>query len=200
MIYKEILKESKPFKSYVSFPDGHGNLAIIFSRIRANKSLQFLAIVINPRYGILDSFGFNSMTERDFYKIIDKFGNFWIPNRISCRYAFVKDNKILTGNSIFQNIGENMLKCQERLQFIKMAHLTELLAVIPSIKDETISYVDTDDIEAMKLYYQNKKKSVKEMNPEGSRKTKEECQLEAQKKQYNRMLKKSLKEAYYTGF
>lgn len=74
--YKNILKESKPFKSYVSFPDGHGNVAIIFSRIRENKSLQFLAVVISPQYGILDSFGFNSMTERDFYKIVDKFYNY----------------------------------------------------------------------------------------------------------------------------
>ena len=74
--YKNILKESKPYKTYVSFPDGHGNMAIIFSRIRENKSLQFLAIVINPRYGVLDSFGFNSMTERDFYKIVDKFYNY----------------------------------------------------------------------------------------------------------------------------
>lgn len=74
--YKEILKESKPYKSYVSFPDGHGNLAIIFSRIRPNKTLQFLALVVNPRYGILDSFGFNAMQERDFYKIIDKFYNY----------------------------------------------------------------------------------------------------------------------------
>ena len=74
--YKEILKESKPYKSYVSFPDGHGNMAIIFSRIRTNKTLQFLAVVINPRYGILDAFGFNSMTERDFYKIVDKFYNY----------------------------------------------------------------------------------------------------------------------------
>ena len=74
--YKEILNESKPYKSYISFPDGHGNLALIFSRKRANKSLQFLAVVINPRYGILDAFGFNSMTEQDFYKIIDKFYNY----------------------------------------------------------------------------------------------------------------------------
>lgn len=74
--YKEILKESKPFKCYVSFPDGHGNLALIFSRKRSNKTLQFLACVINPRYGILDAFGFNSMTEQDFYKIIDKFYNY----------------------------------------------------------------------------------------------------------------------------
>ena len=74
--YKEILKESKPYKCYISFPDGHGNMAIIFSRIRQNKTLQFLAIVINPRYGVLDAFGFNSMTERDFYRIVDKFYNY----------------------------------------------------------------------------------------------------------------------------
>ena len=74
--YRDILKESKPYKIYTSFPDGHGNMAIIFSRIRANKTLQFLAIVINPRYGILDSFGFNSMSEQDFYKIVDKFYNY----------------------------------------------------------------------------------------------------------------------------
>lgn len=74
--YKEILKETKPYKSYISFPDGHGNMALIFSRIRKNKTLQFLAVVINARYGILDAFGFNSMTERDFYKIVDKFYNY----------------------------------------------------------------------------------------------------------------------------
>ena len=74
--YKNILKESKPYKTYVSFPDGHGNMAIIFSRKRVNASLQFLAIVVNPRYGILDSFGFHSMTEQDFYRIVDKFYNY----------------------------------------------------------------------------------------------------------------------------
>ena len=81
--YKGILKESKPYKCYVSFPDGHGNLALIFSRIRQNKSLQFLAVVINPHYGILDAFGFNSMTERDFYKIVDKFYNYQEKYEIS---------------------------------------------------------------------------------------------------------------------
>lgn len=74
--YKNILKESTPYKTYISFPDGHGNLAIIFSRKRANGSLQFLAIVINPRWGVLDSFGFNSMTEHDFYRVVDKFYNY----------------------------------------------------------------------------------------------------------------------------
>lgn len=74
--YRNILKESKPYKIYVSYPDGHGNIAIIISRIRANRTLQFLAVVVNPRYGILDAFGFNSMKESDFYKIVDKFYNY----------------------------------------------------------------------------------------------------------------------------
>ena len=32
--------------------------------------------MVNPRYGILDSFGFYSITEQDFYRIIDKFYNY----------------------------------------------------------------------------------------------------------------------------
>lgn len=74
--YRKILEESRPYKTYVSFPDGHGNMAIIFSRKRENKSLQFLAMVVNPRYGILDAFGFHEMTEQDFYRIVDKFYNY----------------------------------------------------------------------------------------------------------------------------
>ncbi len=85
--YKNILKESKPYKTYVSFPDGHGNLALIFSRIRENNTLQFLAIVINPKYGILDAFGFNSMTVQDFYKIVDKFYNYQERYSISAGVA-----------------------------------------------------------------------------------------------------------------
>lgn len=85
--YKGILRESKPYKVYVSFPDGHGNMGIVFSRIRANHTLQFLAIVTNPRYGILDSFGFNSMNERDFFKIVDKFYNYQEKYEINASVA-----------------------------------------------------------------------------------------------------------------
>ena len=86
--YRNILKESKPYKTYVSFPDGHGNMAIIFSRRRENRSLQFLAIVVNPRYGILDSFGFHSMTEQDFGRIVDKFYNY--QERYEVEPSFIK--------------------------------------------------------------------------------------------------------------
>ena len=71
--YKSVLKGSEPYKSYVSFPDGHGNLAVVFTRIRDDKSIQFVAMVLNDKYGILDCFGFNEITENDLSKILKKF-------------------------------------------------------------------------------------------------------------------------------
>ena len=74
--YKEVLSVSQPYKSIVSYPDGHGNMAIIFTRKRSeDNSIQLLAIVINNKYGMLDSFGFNSITEDDYLMIKDRFVN-----------------------------------------------------------------------------------------------------------------------------
>ena len=52
--YKNILKSSKPYKSYISYPDGHGNQAVVFTRIREDEVIQFVAMVLNDKYGILD--------------------------------------------------------------------------------------------------------------------------------------------------
>ena len=71
--YKNILKASKPFKSYMSYPDGHGNIAVVFTRIRENQSVQFVAMVLNDMFGILDCFGFNEITVEDLNKILTKF-------------------------------------------------------------------------------------------------------------------------------
>lgn len=71
--YKGILKASEPFKSFMSYPDGHGNIAVVFTRIRENKLIQFVAMVLNDMYGILDCFGFNEITVDDLNKILTKF-------------------------------------------------------------------------------------------------------------------------------
>jgi len=71
--YKSVLQSSKPYKSFVSYPDGHGNLAVVFTRIRENNSIQFVAMVLNDMYGILDCFGFNEITTVDLSKILGKF-------------------------------------------------------------------------------------------------------------------------------
>lgn len=73
--YKSILKETKPYKSYTSYPDGHGNQALIFSRERENETIQLVAIVVNDCWGIVDCFGFNEISKPEFERIVDRFYN-----------------------------------------------------------------------------------------------------------------------------
>lgn len=70
--YKSVLS-SKPYQAYTSYPDGHGNQALIFSRIRENDSIQLVAIVVNDSYGILDCFGFNEISQMEFERIVTRF-------------------------------------------------------------------------------------------------------------------------------
>lgn len=72
--YKNLLS-SKPYCSYSSYPDGHGNQAVIFSRERENETIQIVAIVVNDTYGIIDCFGFNEISKPEFERIVDRFYN-----------------------------------------------------------------------------------------------------------------------------
>lgn len=70
--YKNILS-SEPYCSYTSYPDGHGNQAIIFSRERENQTIQIVAMVINDTKGLIDCFGFNEISKEEFERIVEKF-------------------------------------------------------------------------------------------------------------------------------
>lgn len=72
--YKKVLSGSKPYRCCATYPDGHGNQAIIFSRKNLKTSkVQFVAIVINDYSGIRDCFGFNEISEFECDKIIERF-------------------------------------------------------------------------------------------------------------------------------
>lgn len=71
--YKEILSSSKPYRCCVTYPDGHGNQAVIFSRTNSSKRVQFAAVVVNDYNGIRDCFGFNDISEFECDKIIERF-------------------------------------------------------------------------------------------------------------------------------
>ena len=73
--YKSILCDSHPYKSFASYPDGHGNQALIFSREKDTESIQIVAIVINDTSGIIDCFGFNEISKTEFERIVDRFYN-----------------------------------------------------------------------------------------------------------------------------
>ena len=99
--YKSILTSSKPYKSYISYPDGHGNQAIVFTRIRDDKTIQFVAMVTNDMFGILDCFGFNEITEADLNKILSKFygqkGGIEIPHGVA-KYLIDRAEKLARYN------------------------------------------------------------------------------------------------------
>lgn len=71
--YKSLLESSKPYRCYTSYPDGHGNLALIFSREKENGFIQMFATVINDSWGIIDCFGFNEISTQEFDRIVDRF-------------------------------------------------------------------------------------------------------------------------------
>lgn len=72
--YKSLLS-SYPYLSYASFPDGHGNQALIFSREKESGSIQIVAIVVNDTVGIVDCFGFNDISKEEFDRIVNRFYN-----------------------------------------------------------------------------------------------------------------------------
>ena len=71
--YKNLLKDSKPYKFCITYPDGHGNQAIIISRINSSGKIQFVAIVIDDYKGIRDCFGFNEISKFECNAIIERF-------------------------------------------------------------------------------------------------------------------------------
>ena len=71
--YKKLLKNSKPYKFCITYPDGHGNQAIIVSRTTTGGNMQFVAIVIDDYHGIKDCFGFNNITRFECNTIIERF-------------------------------------------------------------------------------------------------------------------------------
>lgn len=71
--YKKLLKNSKPYKFCITYPDGHGNQAIIVSRVSNSGNIQFVAIVIDDYKGIKDCFGFNNITRFECNTIIERF-------------------------------------------------------------------------------------------------------------------------------
>ena len=71
--YQKILADTKPHKCYITYPDGHGDMAMIFTRISNEKKIRFVSVVINILTGIKDCFGFFEISEFECSKILERF-------------------------------------------------------------------------------------------------------------------------------
>ena len=73
IFYKELLSDSKPYEFCLTYPDGHGNQALIFTREKSTGRIQFAAVVLDDYNGIRDCFGFNDISKFECDKIIERF-------------------------------------------------------------------------------------------------------------------------------
>ncbi len=71
--YRQILSESKPYRVCATYPDGHGNQALIFTRITPQNKVRFMAVVVDDYHGIRDCFGFYEISQFECDKIIERF-------------------------------------------------------------------------------------------------------------------------------
>lgn len=71
--YSKILANTKPDKFYTTYPDGHGDMALIFTRVTNEGRVRFVSIVINIDTGIKDCFGFFDISQFECDKILERF-------------------------------------------------------------------------------------------------------------------------------
>lgn len=71
--YKNLLADTKPYIFCLTYPDGHGNQAVIFTREKTDERIQFVAVVLDDYNGIKDCFGFNDISKFECEKIIERF-------------------------------------------------------------------------------------------------------------------------------
>ncbi len=71
--YKNLLANSTPYRCCITYPDGTGAQAVIFSRLKPNDRAQFVAAVIDDLQGVCDCFGFNDISRFEADAIIERF-------------------------------------------------------------------------------------------------------------------------------
>lgn len=93
--YKQIMSDTTPYKCYTGVPDGHYNQGFIFSRKRPDGSLMMFSLVVSKLYGIVDSFGFFNLSEKEFERIALRFSKDEIRFEVSPEYC-----KMLLDNAL----------------------------------------------------------------------------------------------------
>lgn len=61
--------------AFTSYPDGHGNQCIIFTRKNNNNTIQYFSAVIRDLKEIVDCFGFNEISVNEYNNIIQRFAD-----------------------------------------------------------------------------------------------------------------------------
>ncbi len=94
---KEICKTTKFYKAYISEIDGSGEQGAMFARISETDFIEVFSVVLSINEGIVDCFGFSTITKKEFQKVLNRFRNESIVVQISAeelKYKFNQAQKI----------------------------------------------------------------------------------------------------------
>lgn len=82
-----LCQSSRPYKCFASEIDGMGNQGIIVSRIDDEDKVQMFSVVASDVEGIIDCFGFYSLTQSEFERIVENFDKDAVKIIVSGEYA-----------------------------------------------------------------------------------------------------------------
>lgn len=79
----EIIKDSAPFKSYISFIDGQSNFSLIFSRTDKENNFKTFLATCNLNNGVVSCMGFSKINEVNFNAILHRLFTDSMPVQIT---------------------------------------------------------------------------------------------------------------------
>ncbi len=82
-----VCESSSPYECYISPVDGMGNQGIIFSRFSDDENVQMFSVVINDTDGILECFGFYSLSKDEFARIVASYSRDSVNVKIPPSFA-----------------------------------------------------------------------------------------------------------------
>lgn len=145
--YKTLLQMSPIYKCYVNYPDGHGNIGIIFSRKQESSLIQMFSVVLNDIDGIIDCFGFNEISDTEFERIVNKFYQNDNVTEVSpkfCKYLMVNAEKI------------SRLKYKEfSYEYAAWSMITKDIEYVDINLEENLKHINLSDLLLKQIYEKN---------------------------------------------
>jgi len=84
---KDICDVTEAYECFAGYIDGAGSQGIIVSRIKPEKDILMFSVVVNDIEGVIDCFGFGSISVADYERIVSRFTRDALCVKVSSKYC-----------------------------------------------------------------------------------------------------------------
>ncbi len=99
---KDICAITEAYECFAGYIDGAGSQGVIVSRIKPEKDILMFSVVVNDIEGIIDCFGFGSISVADYERIVSRFTRDALCVKVSpkyCRFVLQKAEAVNKKNN-----------------------------------------------------------------------------------------------------